>query len=786
MPPVMPSVQDLYNLQTDLADFAEFLNTPDVKDITTRLGKVMPSLKKIVDEVRRSNSAYSFTTLAALQAAGTPKDISGDDDSVVDIMCRVWNDPVVANNGLYGWGTNQWVLSQYDPIGAANAAVADINAVLNALPNTIETNLESAGFLRSVGGLDVTTNPGIVTPEDDIRHAMVDDNYLAALLITAMGEVLLPLARAGTLNAQSLTAAAGSFTQLTSTGDLSLGTGVVMTEAGVSNYDIVYVDDNDNPGFGIYQGQVVKPLINTEPYEVGNYNYDYAVADEQDNVIFGYKDGELLPVSGTGDGALSLRDASNINKAQAYASVVQHAFAGNEARYNAVVITGQSLSTGAEGWPHLSRTQTLGNLQIGTDCRQRSYSVDTYEVAGDKVFTPLVANTPNGSALLTDSEINALSPGDGTKGEHVGPGMLNMSKSLFNRHFNVMDTTHQFVCVSVGQGGRNISELSKDNPTNTDTDSIDRYNWYLGALSAIDSAAGAESWQVGAIVFMQGEDDYVSDNPPDDGPLPNKASYLAKLTTYKADLVADALATSEQSAEPLFILYQTGGNYTRDLDEFDNPGLHIGMAQLALTDSDPGVIMAGPVYPYSDKGGHLDANGYRWFGQKLGQVHHHCVTLGKQWMPLRPIAITQIDDTTIDIDFHVPAPPLQFQPVYVGDSNEGSALTLYDARGFTLSDDNGGVAVVNAELVGQTIVRLTAARALAGNPYVWYADRATHGGNGNLCDSDKTQSYDAYEYRPEWGMYASANRAEFVNKPYPLNNWCVAFYLPVGYQLNDY
>ena len=129
MPPVMPSVQDLYNLQTDLADFAEFLNTPDVKDITTRLGKVMPSLKKIVDEVRRSNSAYSFTTLAALQAAGTPKDISGDDDSVVDIMCRVWNDPVVANNGLYGWGTNQWVLSQYDPIGAANAAVADINAV---------------------------------------------------------------------------------------------------------------------------------------------------------------------------------------------------------------------------------------------------------------------------------------------------------------------------------------------------------------------------------------------------------------------------------------------------------------------------------------------------------------------------------------------------------------------------------------------------------------------------------------------------------------------------------
>ena len=51
MPPVMPSVQDLYNLQTDIDDFSEFINTSEVKDITTRLGKIMPSLKKIVDEV---------------------------------------------------------------------------------------------------------------------------------------------------------------------------------------------------------------------------------------------------------------------------------------------------------------------------------------------------------------------------------------------------------------------------------------------------------------------------------------------------------------------------------------------------------------------------------------------------------------------------------------------------------------------------------------------------------------------------------------------------------------
>lgn len=126
MSQVMPSVQDLYNLQTDLADFAEFLNTPDVKDITTRLGKIMPSLKKIVDEVRRSNSAYSFQTLAELIAAGNPQAISGDDDNDVDIMCRVWNDPVQTNNRLYGWDNNtlNWVPSVYSPPHTTD----DINA----------------------------------------------------------------------------------------------------------------------------------------------------------------------------------------------------------------------------------------------------------------------------------------------------------------------------------------------------------------------------------------------------------------------------------------------------------------------------------------------------------------------------------------------------------------------------------------------------------------------------------------------------------------------------------
>ncbi|NIY99806.1 hypothetical protein HC022_27415, partial [Salipiger sp. HF18] len=52
---------------------------------------------------------------------------------------------------------------------------------------------------------------------------------------------------------------------------------------------------------------------------------------------------------------------------------------------------------------------------------------------------------------------------------------------------------------------------------------------------------------------------------------------------------------------------------------------------------------------------------------------------------------------------------------------------------------------------------------------------------GNVCDSDPTLAIDRYEYVPERGMYASANRPELVGRRYDLRNWSVAFVHPITY-----
>ena len=40
------------------------------------------------------------------------------------------------------------------------------------------------------------------------------------------------------------------------------------------------------------------------------------------------------------------------------------------------------------------------------------------------------------------------------------------------------------------------------------------------------------------------------------------------------------------------------------------------------------VVMAGSPYPYTDRGGHLDANGYRWFGEMLAKAYYKSRVLG--------------------------------------------------------------------------------------------------------------------------------------------------------------
>lgn len=91
-----------------------------------------------------------------------------------------------------------------------------------------------------------------------------------------------------------------------------------------------------------------------------------------------------------------------------------------------------------------------------------------------------------------------------------------------------------------------------------------------------------------------------------------------------------------------------------------------------------------------------------------------------------------------------------------------------------LFDGSKGVEIESVEQVGDLVIRIRCTRDLVG-PVEWtYADPGpAHLGNGMVCDSDNFTAPDLYEYLSGSSMYSSANIAELVDQPYPLQNWAV-------------
>ncbi len=492
-------------------------------------------------------------------------------------------------------------------------------------------------------------------------------------------------------------------------------------------------------------------------------NYDFAVCDESGNALIGYRSGVLqLHSSAT---TLQGRNALNLAASAAAQAQPNTLTQRDVARYNITALYGQSLAMGNEAWPALSKTARLGNLMLGGSVRPASNTAAAFTPVGAATLQPLVECVQDNStgAVLSDAAVAALTPGDGSRGETVLSGALNFAKRLHNDTLVLADdTTRLFVGINAAVGGRTIEELSKGASPNL-------YLRYTQALTQIKALAdaGSVTAAVSTIVWMQGEYNYQASF----GGTTDRATYKALLTTLRTNMVADAMATTGQTRPPAFLLYQTGATWARD-----NVNLSIAMAQWEFSQETPGAYLVGPVYQYPDKGGHLCPNASRWYGAQLGKVRHRVVTLGQSWRPLSPTAISAAG-LDVEISFHVPVAPLVFADVYVE-----TTPTSYTDKGFRLTDDNGAVPVTAVQIVAPTIVRITLARPLAGNPYLWYASQAT-GGAGNLRDSDPALADDTYQYTAGTGQYAAANIPALVGNPYPLHNWAIAFRLPIPWSL---
>jgi hypothetical protein len=426
---------------------------------------------------------------------------------------------------------------------------------------------------------------------------------------------------------------------------------------------------------------------------------------------------------------------------------------------NHVLAYGQSLASGFEGWPALSLRQPFDSLMLGDSVRPRSESSVRWEPVGAAQFRPLTATVQDfgTGALLSRDQVARLPRGALVPGETVLEGAVNCWRARLLRSGGAALGRGRLLASACGVGGRTLEALSKG----AQPELFNRLRDCV-RLARDTAAASGQSYGIGALLFLQGE----HNSRGLDGGTADRAGYVELLRRFRQDCLADlAGRLASQQEPPAMLLYQTGGAYATD-------SLSVAQAQLEFALGTPGCFLAAPSYPVSEKSGHLDANGYRWLGTQFGKVLHRVVTLGQTWRPLYPLGAT-LSGQTVQVEFHVPVPPLAW-----GRPCVGQRLVDVRDRGFSVVDSLGAVPVAAVELAGATSVRILLARPPTGTATLRYADKQ-HGGRGSLHDSDTDAADDCYEYDATSGHYPQADIPGLVGRPYPLQNWCVAFAIPL-------
>ncbi|HFT3211906.1 hypothetical protein [Klebsiella pneumoniae] len=473
--------------------------------------------------------------------------------------------------------------------------------------------------------------------------------------------------------------------------------------------------------------------------------------------------GEQSDQNNDGIDDISRRNSANLAAAAAARDEINTRIARPVYDYNILITDGQSLSNGTEGWAALSKDihATLNINMLGDSVRPKNENGSTFtplngaEIRSARAVVQDLIAPPDGGNLMTDEAVAALPRGANNFGETVDIGAMWMWREMQLQFRGVVTDERKIVAVNCGVGGQIIEHLSKGH-------SWGFYNRIISAVTQIKAIAETEGKTCGVVGFLYLGNEYNYDSTK--GGATDRAEYRALLRKLIDDVITDTTAITGQTEPPLTVLYQTSGSWTRD-----RTNMSIGEAQLDICAADANVMMASPAYAVTDKGGHLDANGYRWLGMQFGKVLHRAIDRRQNWRPLQPLSVT-LSGTFLRADFLVWSPPLQFRSCYVG-----SSPTTYAAKGFRVTDDAGDVPVTRVDIVADTVVDITLGRETTGDVYLWYASQTGSNGNGNLFDSDTTVAVANYEFHEGTGQYPESNIPELVNRPYPLNNPCVAF-----------
>ncbi len=646
---------------------------------------------------------------------------------------------------------------QYQTLEAAQADIANIPEGSSTYVRSPDSSALADEYMNVAGTLTAT---GRRMPSQAAIQAVLD--YISSLIATDDADS--PLL---TLNDEAGFRLA------------AFGLNAIQSNAMTAEYD-EFIDGfvfRDSVGFVIQQ--IGTPLLSSvdsvQPVVEQQRLVTEAFSAESDADISGFVfrdsvgfvlmnlNGEQSDQNNDGVDDISRRNAANIAAAAAARDEINTRIARPVYDYNILITDGQSLSNGTEGWAALSKDirATLNINMLGDSVRPKNENGSTFtplngaEIRSARAVVQDLIAPPDGGNLMTDEAVAALPRGANNFGETVDIGAMWMWREMQLQFRGVVTDERKIVAVNCGVGGQIIEHLSKGH-------SWGFYNRIISAVTQIKAIADAEGKTCGVVGFLYLGNEYNYDSTK--GGATDRAEYRALLRKLIDDVITDTTAITGQTEPPLTVLYQTSGSWTRD-----STNMSIGEAQLDICAADANVMMASPAYAVTDKGGHLDANGYRWLGMQFGKVLHRAIDRRQNWRPLQPLSVT-LSGTFLRADFLVWSPPLQFRSCYVG-----SSPTTYAAKGFRVTDDAGDVPVTRVEIVADTVVDITLGRETTGDVYLWYASQTGSNGNGNLFDSDTTVAVANYEFHEGTGQYPESNIPELVNRPYPLNNPCVAF-----------
>ncbi|MEW7297256.1 hypothetical protein [Klebsiella pneumoniae] len=646
---------------------------------------------------------------------------------------------------------------QYMTLAEAQADIANIPAGSATYVRSTDGSSLADEYINNAGTLQPT---GRKMPSQAAIQAVLD--YISSLIATDDADS--PLL---TLNDEAGFRLA------------AFGLNAIQSNAMTAEYD-EFIDGfvfRDSVGFVIQQ--IGTPLLSSvdsvQPVVEQQRLVTEAFSAESDADISGFVfrdsvgfvlmnlNGEQSDQNNDGIDDISRRNAANLAVAAAIRDEINTRIARPVYDYNILITDGQSLSNGVEGWAAMSKDirPALNINMLGDSVRPKNENGSTFtplngaEIRPARAVVQDLIAPPDGGNLMTDEAVAALPRGANNFGETVDIGAMWMWREMQLQFRGLATDERKIVAVNCGVGGQIIERLSKGH-------SWGFYNRIISAVTQIKAIADTEGKTCGVVGFLYLGNEYNYDSTK--GGATDRAEYRALLRKLIDDVITDTTAITGQTEPPLTVLYQTSGSWTRD-----STNMSIGEAQLDICAADANVMMASPAYAVTDKGGHLDANGYRWLGMQFGKVLHRAIDRRQNWRPLQPLSVT-LSGTFLRADFLVWSPPLQFRSCYVG-----SSPTTYAAKGFRVTDDAGDVPVTRVDIVADTVVDITLGRETTGDVYLWYASQTGSNGNGNLFDSDTTVAVANYEFHEGTGQYPESNIPELVNRPYPLNNPCVAF-----------